>query len=174
MYSDSEHTADKGLYYETEGTIYTSVILSPKQYEAVMKEEKEERICLDELTNETAAVRRTDNTDEGDCMLFYGSDTESPYYYFLSYEPYSGNYTLWDNSDDTLNKNIYEGTIYVLKGAEHEWYHYFSISDKEYLENDERIMWFDEVSPHGVMGYGGGQPVFDEKGYIKAIYYYGD
>lgn len=174
LYSDFEHTADKGLYYEAEGTIYTPVILSPKQYEAVMKEGKEERICVNELTNETAAVRRTDNVDYGDCMLFYGADTESPHYYYLSYEPYSGNYTLWDNSDDTLYKDIYEGAVYVLKGAEHEWYHYFSISDKEYLESDERVMSLDEVSPHGVTGYGGGQPVFDEKGYIKAIYYYGD
>lgn len=70
LYSDIQHRADKGIYYEAEGTIYTPVILSPKQYEAVMKEGKEERICVNELTKETAAVRRTDNSDYGDCMLF--------------------------------------------------------------------------------------------------------
>ena len=182
LYSDIQHRADKGIYYEAEGTIYTPVILSPKQYEAVMKEGKEERICVNELTKETAAVRRTDNSDYGDCMLFYDSGTESgktsgedtPHYYFLSYEPYSGNYTLWANSDDTLFKNIYKGTVYVLKGAEHEWYQYFSIPDKEYLESGERVMRFDDITNQGAAGYGGGQPVFDEKGYLKAIYYYGD
>ena len=76
LYSDIQHRADKGIYYEAEGTIYTPVILSPKQYEAVMKEGKEERICVNELTKETAAVRRTDNSDYGDCMLFYDSGTE--------------------------------------------------------------------------------------------------
>lgn len=70
LYSDIQHRADKGIYYEAEGTIYTPVILSPKQYEAVMKEGKEERICVNELTKETAAVRRTDNSAYGDCMLF--------------------------------------------------------------------------------------------------------
>lgn len=182
LYSDIQHRADKGIYYEAEGTIYTPVILSPKQYEAVMKEGKEERICVNELTKETAAVRRTDNSDYGDCMLFYDSGTESgktsgedtPHYYFLSYEPYSGNYTLWANSADTLFKNIYKGTVYVLKGAEHEWYQYFSIPDKEYLESGERVMRFDDITNQGAAGYGGGQPVFDEKGYLKAIYYYGD
>ena len=91
-----------------------------------------------------------------------------------SYEPYSGYYTLWANSADTLFKNIYKGTVYVLKGAEHEWYQYFSIPDKEYLESGERVMRFDDITNQGAAGYGGGQPVFDEKGYLKAIYYYGD
>ena len=146
-------TADKGIYYEAEGTIYTPVILSPRQYEAVMKEGKEERICVNELTKETAAVRRTDNSDYGDCMLFYDSGTESgktsgedtPPLLFSVLRAYSGNYTLWANSDDTLFKNIYKGTVYVLKGAEHEWYQYFSIPDKAYLESGERVMRFDDI-----------------------------
>lgn len=182
LYSDFEHTADKGIYYEAEGTIYVPVILSPKQYEAVMKEGKEERVCVNELTKETAAVRRTDNSDYGDCMLFYDSGTEpdkaagedTPHYYFLSYEPYSGNYTMWANSDDTLYKDIYKGKVYVLKGAEMEWNQYFNIPDKEYWESGERVMGFDDTSSQGAAGYGGGQPVFDEKGYLKALYYYGD
>lgn len=182
LHSDFKLTADKGIYYEAEGTFYVPVILSPKQYEAVMKEGKEERVCVNELTKETAAVRRTDHSDYGDCMLFYDSDTETgktsgesmPHYYFLSYEPNSGNYTMWENSDDTLYKDIYEGKVYVLKGAEMEWYHYFSVSDKEYWENGERVMRFDDTSSQGAAGYSGNQAVFDEKGYLKALYFYGD
>lgn len=58
LYSDIQHRADKGIYYEAEGTIYTPVILSPKQYEAVMKEGKEERICVNEADERDGCCKK--------------------------------------------------------------------------------------------------------------------
>ena len=70
-------TADKGIYYEAEGTIYTPVILSPKQYEAVMKEGKEERICVNELTKRDGCCKKDRQFRLWRLHAFYDSGTES-------------------------------------------------------------------------------------------------
>ena len=58
LYSDIQHRADKGIYYEAEGTIYTPVILSPKQYEAVMKEEKRKDLCVNEADERDGCCKK--------------------------------------------------------------------------------------------------------------------
>ena len=49
-------------------------------------------------------------------------------YVMAAYEPGSGIYRLWSDSDDTRFKRIYEGPIYVLKGACEEYFYYFEYS----------------------------------------------
>lgn len=175
LYSDSEHTTDKGIFYEAEGTISVPVIITPLQYETVMKSFGEAEICVNELTGETAMMKISDDAGFGDCMLFYDSNDTGDYYY-LSYEPYSGVYTLWANSADTFFKPVYEGKISVLKGAEEEWYQYFSlpVNERSSESGAWRKMTFDVNDPYGPLPYDGNVPAFDAKGYLKALYFYGD
>lgn len=172
--SDAEHTVDRGVYYEAEGNIGFPVIVTKEQHDAVVKDGKETEVCVNELTKEMAVMRLPETPDYGDCSLVY--DSGDIFSYCFSYEPYSGCYTLWANSDDTLFKMVYEGKIFVLKGAEEEWYYNF------YVPNDEhptgvgawRKMTFDEPEVNEPMPYSGNWPAFDEKGYVKALVYRGD
>lgn len=170
--NDFENTKDKGLYYEAPGTISLPLMLTPQEYETVMKEFEEVEICVNELTGETAVVSASDG-EYGDVALQYQSEDWTDYCY-LDYEPYSGCYRLWGDSDDTRFKKVYEGSIYVLKGAEEEWgYHFFSSKEERPpakivdFQKPETLFEYEEV-------YGGNRPVFDEKGYVKALYYFGD
>lgn len=124
------------------------------------------------MTGETAVVSASDG-EYGDVALQYQSEDWTDYCY-LDYEPYSGCYRLWGDSDDTRFKKVYEGSIYVLKGAEEEWgYHFFSSKEERPpakivdFQKPETLFEYEEV-------YGGNRPVFDEKGYVKALYYFGD
>lgn len=177
--SDAEHSSDKGIYYEAQGTISLPVTITPEQYEEVMEKGGTAQIEINGLTGETAVLSITDNPDYGDCLLFFEDDPYFDGHFYISYEPYSGLYTLWQNSADTLFKPVYQGPVYVLKGAEEEWYGYFPL---EHNRDDPdaqsagawRVMTFDEASPYGPSPYMGNVPVFNEKGYLKALYYYGD
>ena len=48
--NDFENTKDKGLYYEAPGTIFLPLMLTPQEYETVMKEFEEVEICVNEST----------------------------------------------------------------------------------------------------------------------------
>ena len=170
--NDFENTKDRGLYYEAPGTISIPLMLTPQEYETVMKEFKEIELCVNELTGETAVVSVSDG-EYGDVKLQYQSEDWTDYC-FLAYEPYSGCYRLWGDSDDTRFKKVYEGTVCILKGAEEEWGHHFFSSKEERppekivdFYKSENLFEYEEV-------YGGNRPVFDEKGYVKALYYFGD
>lgn len=177
--SDAEHSSDKGIYYEAQGTISLPVTITPEQYEEVMENGGTAQIEINGLTGETAVLSITDNTDYGDCLLFFEDDPYFDGHFSISYEPYSGLYTLWQNSADTLFKPVYQGPIYVLKGAEEEWYGYFSLEHDRSDPRSQnagswRVMTFDDTSPYGPSPYSGNVPVFNEKGYVTALYYYGD
>ncbi|MDO5416700.1 MAG: DUF4454 domain-containing protein, partial [Lachnospiraceae bacterium] len=165
---------DQGIFYESEGTISLPVEVLPEQYEAVMKEFGEAEICVNERTGETAVMKISENTDHGDCTLVYDSGLELGYY--LSYDPYPGTYSLWANSADTLFKPVYEGSIYVLKGAEKGWSGYFQLPPEErFLEDGGwRKMDFTGEDSGESETYSGNVPAFDEKGYLRGLYYYGD
>lgn len=44
-----------------------------------------------------------------------------------TYNPDSGLYSFWANSADTRFKRVYQGVVYVLKGACEEYYGYFDM-----------------------------------------------
>lgn len=100
--------------------------------------------------------------------------SDEPDYYFITYEPYSGNYHLWQNSADTLFQPVYEGDIFILKGAQEEYVNYFPISISSHPEGPYALR---NISPEREFfgdDYGGNYPVFDSRGYLKALYYAGD
>ena len=123
-----EDFEDRGLYYAVHGSISLPVSVSPEEYETVMKEQETAEIVVNELTGETAVMEAVDSTDYqyGDCRLYFDGE-EEPDHFFISYEPYSGTYELWHNSADTLFKPVYEGNIYVFKGAQEEYINYFPL-----------------------------------------------
>ena len=62
-----------------------------------------------------------------------------------------------------------------MKGAEEEYAGNFSISLEEHREGSGwRRMDFDEENAVVTSAYSGNAPVFDEQGYLRALYYYGD
>ena len=171
----SEDFIDYGLYYVVQGSISLPVSVSPQEYETVMKEGGEADIVINELTGETALMQATDSTDYsyGNCRLYYEGETE-PDYFFISYEPYSGTYELWHNSADTLFKPVYEGNIYVLKGAEEEYINYFPLIPSDDHKGSPGVL--RDISPEEGQDtpFGGNLSAFDSNGYLRGLYFAGD
>ena len=123
---------------------------------------------------------RSDNPKYGDCMLTALEEGEAgngePDYYFLSYELDKGSYSLWHNSADTLFCPVYEGPVCVLKGAEEEYGNYFTmeVNRSAQVPGVFRRIRYEAEDAGNTSDYFGNKPVFDEKGYLKALYYFGD
>lgn len=168
LFSSPGLTKDMGIYYEAQGRISLPVTVTPADYETVMKESGEAEICINDQTGQTALMKYSDNYKKGDCMLLYEQEGEMvTSYFFLSYSADANLYTLWRDSADTFFKPAYEGTIFVLKGAAEEFLYGAIFSE----EDAGREMAFDDPD---IFSYMGNSPVFDEKGYLKALYYIGD
>ena len=78
------------------------------------------------------------------------------------------------NSADTLFQPVYEGDIFILKGAQEEYVNYFPIFISSHPEGPYALR---NISPEREFfgdDYGGNYPVFDSRGYLKALYYAGD
>ena len=101
-------------------------------------------------------------------------DEASGTYVNFSYEPYSQTFSMWTDSVDTVFKTVYEGNVFVLKGACEEYYNYFNLSERPQGAGAFRVMEFNENDPYGPSPYMGNQLVTDAKGYIKALYFMGD
>ena len=190
--ADPSDWEDHGMYYTAKGRIGLPVKVTAEQYVSAMKESETVELLVDVLTGETALMTATDDVDRGSCILYFEGSSDK-YYFHLSYEPFSNSYILWKNSADALFCPVYQGDIYILKGAEEEYYRYFTLHDhgdkKEapgsfrYIDAD-----IDDKAEGGgtseaaeedeqeqiISDYIGNKPVFDEKGYLKALYYYGD
>lgn len=177
IYSDFEHAADRGIYYEAEGTIYVPITVTREQLKTVDAGDSVE-LVTDELTGKTSVLKKSQNPDYGMYVLTDKNDSgkESGDYVMASYEADIGTYRLWGDSDDTRFKRVYEGSIYVLKGACEEYFGYFDlpVKDREEMAGSYRVMDFNEVTPYGPSPYEGNEPVTDPKGYIKALYFHGD
>lgn len=178
--ADAAKAVNRGIYYEAPGEIYLPVTLSAEEYERVMEQGGKAVVTLNALTGEQAEAVRCDNPDHGDCELTALGDVGDEEWklgdYHLSYEPVTGRYTLWRNSADTLFCQVYEGPICVLKGAEEEYGNYFSmdIDRSVRVPGMFRTIRYETEDVGNTSDYSGNKPVFDEKGYLKALYYFGD
>ena len=173
--SRPEDFEDCGLYYAVHGSISLPVSISPEEYEIVMKEQGTAEIVVNELTGETAVMEAVDSTDYqyGDCRLYLDGE-EEPNHFFISYEPYSGTYELWHNSADTLFKPVYEGYIYVFKGAQEEYVNYFPLIPTDDSKGSPGAV--RDIAPeegHDTP-FSGNLPAFDCNGYLRGLYYAGD
>ena len=127
-------------------------------------------VTVDELTGETATLSKAKDSDYGYTYKAKDYENEAS----LSYSWELGCYYLWSDSDDTIFKRVYEGSIYVLKNAPIEYFGYFEMPEAEIPEYaaDYGIMEFGGEDPDDY--YWGNQPVWDAKGYLKALYFFGD
>lgn len=170
--SDSEHTEDKGIYYRAQGTISVPITLTQEQYRRLLDGE-ELVVSTDELTGEQKTLKKAKEQDYGEFV--FGDEAEGDYV-MSSYHSGTGLYSLWADSADTRFKRVYHGDVYVLKGACEEYYGYFNMKREELKESagNYRVMDFDEQGPYGPQEYSGNILVRDAKGYVKALYFWGD
>lgn len=170
--SDIAGVTDKGIYSVAKGSISVPVTMSPDQYKQLEAGGTVELI-VDELTGETAVLTKSQNP-EGGTYCFgdesFGDYTEA------SYDRLSGCWFLWANSADTRFKRVYEGDIFVLKGACEEFYHNFDMPDDKRIKGpgNYRVMDFNETDIWDQAPYSGNILVADSKGYVKALYFWGD
>lgn len=169
---DREHAEDKGIYYRAEGTISVPITLTQKQYRALLDGE-ELAVTTDELTGEQKTLKKSEEQEYG--QFVFGDELEGDYV-MSSYDSGTGLYSLWADSADTRFKRVYQGDIYVLKGACEEYYGYFNMKREELKESagNYRVMDFEDQSPYGPQEYSGNVLVRDSKGYVKALYFWGD
>ena len=170
--SDKEHAVDKGLYYAAEGTIAVPITLTAEQYKALDGGAELERET-DELTGEKKTLKQAATPEYGEYV--FGDEAEGDYV-MSTYNPDSGLYSFWANSADTRFKRVYQGVVYVLKGACEEYYGYFDMPRESIVESpgNYRVMDFNEEGPYGPQPYYGNILERDSKGYVKAIYFQGD
>ncbi|MBQ4534798.1 MAG: DUF4454 domain-containing protein, partial [Ruminococcus sp.] len=180
IHLDSTQAEDMGIYYKASGRIAVPVTITEEEYRS-LDNGTVLQLCINELTGETIKIKRSDETDSGN------NNEQAPYLLVpedgyshdvnFTYQPETNTYTLWIFSDDTVFCTVYEGDIYVLKGAAEEYFYHFEHYENPLTERSGvyQIMTFDE-EPSGfdMDYYYGNQPVFDEKGYLKALYFYGD
>lgn len=170
--ADSYQSVDEGIFYRAKGTISVPIMITSIQYEA-LENGQEVEVIMDASAEETALLKKQPDS-------LYTLTPASPGveafwdYVMLSYEPYSGTFTISVNSADTLFMEVYEGDIYVLKGATEEYYRYFDMAgDRKEADGSYRVIDFDEEDADAPP-YHGNMPVFDGKGYLKALNYWGD
>lgn len=175
LYSDFKHTADHGIFYEAKGTIAVPIRITRAEYQA-LENGKTLELVSDELNGKTSFLKKAGDTQYGDYVLMDQENQAEGMasYVFLSYEPYSQTFSMWENSADTIFKKVYEGNIFVLKGACEEWYNYFNLQKRPDSAGAFRVMEFDEVTPNELSPYHGNVLVTDRKGYVKALYFVGD
>ena len=117
MWADISQAEDRGAYWSMPGWLSLPVTITRSQWEAVASGRTVE-VCTDELTGETQLLKRLNGTE---CILYEKGKEPDPAAYpsdiGTGYNYDTGLYELWMASDDTIMKRVYEGDIYILKGA---------------------------------------------------------
>ncbi len=169
--SNPAEADDRGIYIAAKGSISVQISLSAEEYGRLEAGDSIE-ITVDELTGETAILKKSRNPQYGTYCL---GDESLGNYVEASYNRLSGNWYLWGDSADTRFKRVYEGDVYVLKGATEEFYQYFDLPPGQRTgPGNYRVMDFRETGAGEQMPYSGNILSADANGYIKALYYWGD
>ena len=106
-----------------------------------------------------------------DSYWFYEKGTEPDQYSDVAnaeLDEETGLYTLWHMSDDTIMKTVYEGEIYILKGAMRG-----ALVSLELAMEDQREVVPTEVGAWESMVWGN-HLYYNGQGYFTGIYYLGD
>lgn len=172
MPSDEAEMIDQGIFYVVKGQISVPITISPEQYRKI-EMGVPVKLIMDELTGETAILKKSSNPQYGAYCL---GDETTGNYVEAAYDQMNGNWYLWEDSQDTRFKLVYEGDLYVLKGATEEYYYYFDLMEDSRMEypGSYRVMDFHESDGWHQIPYFGNILVADSKGYIKALYFRGD
>ncbi len=160
--ADLGQAEDCGAYYRVPGRLSLPVTLTREQWEHVRAGGTEE-ICVDELTGETMLLE----CDSRGCWQLYpegeqpadGIDSDIG----CRYNWATGLYQLWQASDDTVMKPVYEGDLYLLKGA--VWGGMVNLAAASELQ--------EEITPQSGTVYGNCL-YHNGRGYFTAVYALGD
>lgn len=158
---DMEQAEDCGAYYQVPGTLFLPVSFTRDQWEEVNQGCKAE-LCMNELTGETWILEY--DRDQGYC--FYKKGTEPDNFQAdiqSSYNYDTGLYELQQLSDDTIMKTVYEGSVYILKGAVCGGM--VNITAASELQK--------EITPD-MQSVSGNRLYHNGRGYFTGIYYLGD
>lgn len=154
---------EDGEFLRAQGVISVPVTVTRSQWEALKAGEPVE-VTVNELTGQKKILELSD----GQTVLYEeGSDrgARTPYI-GLSYNYETGLYELWQDSDDTISKPVYEGEILVVRGA---------VFGGEVSLGRASAVQQEMTADGGFSGvYGGNYVVHDGKGHILALYYLGD
>lgn len=169
---DAADITDAGIYYIAKGDISLPISISQEDYKRLDAGESVE-LTVDGLTGEKAALKKSQNPQYGTYCL---GDESLGNYVEASYDRLAGNWYLWGDSADTRFKRVYEGDIYILKGATEEYFQYFDLPADQRIESpgNYRVMDFSEADRRDQIPYSGNILVADPGGYVKALYFWGD
>lgn len=160
--AEMDRAQDCGAYFRVPGRLSLPVTLTRSQWEHVRAGGTEE-ICVNELTGETMLLE----CDSRGCWQLYpegerpadGSDSDIG----CRYNWATGLYQLWQASDDTIMKPVYEGDLYLLKGA--VWGGMVNLTTASELQ--------EEITPQSGTVYGNCL-YHNGRGYFTAVYALGD
>lgn len=156
---------EDGEFLRAQGVISVPVTVTRSQWEAVKTGEPVE-VTVNGLTGQKKILELSG----GQTVLYEEGGDKDAYtpYIGLSYNYGTGLYELWQDSDDTILKPVYEGEILVVRGA--VWGAELSLGRASAVQEE---MTADGGSWNpGV--YEGNYVVHDGKGHILALYYLGD
>lgn len=173
LHVDMREAVDKGLYYVVSGEISIPVTITKEQME-LLEQGQEIQIVINEITGESRMICRMSDSEPGARCYWYYKPGSQPDQYALdinaSLDAEHGVYTLWCFSDDTIVKTVYEGDIYILKGAVHGAHVSLLLASMDQRElkipDSDNDVWNMEVF--------GNYLCHDGRGYITAVYGLGD
>lgn len=159
--ANMEQAVDKGVYYQVRGTLFLPVTFTRGQWEEVKNGGKAE-ICTNELTGEMDILEYDQEKGyriytKGTIPDDFPSDIRS------YYNDFTGLYELYQASDDTIMKPVYEGDLFILKGA--------VCGGMVNLASASELQ--EEITPK-MQEVSGNCLYHNGKGYFTAVYYLGD
>lgn len=163
---------DMGVYTVVQGAILFPLTVTAEQMELVRKGEPVE-LVMNEISGEiwTLSLEESQEQPGGREYMLRKKDSPSEEYYgdiHFNYSYSKDLYEMWHFSDDTIVKTVYEGDIYLLKGAVFGAY----VSESAASAMQKRIFSEDGKTELGELG--GNCLKHNGKGYFTAIYSLGD
>lgn len=177
--ADLTRAKDMGVYYAVPGSISIPASITQEQF-SIVQNGGEAEVVLNELTGESQMLSLDPYADDGSVygyLMYKQGETPSSHSMETGLEAdlENGTYTLWQTSADTVMKIVYEGDIYLLKGAVTGAY----TSISEASKNQKEIFAAEPAGKGGEDGLAdrsvsGNELSYNEKGYFSAVYYLGD
>ena len=139
LYADLSTARDMGAYYIVQGSISIPASITARQRE-LLDDGSEVLVVLNELTGEYRTLAPDPGAEGQETAYGYLLYEEDGYpdgwgcETGLSLNHGTGNYELWQTSADTVMKTIYEGDIYILKGAVQGAYTSVSMASRDQKE----------------------------------------
>lgn len=176
---DLSDSTDLGAYYVIHGRIMHPVTVSQKELD-IVKSGGTTEVIVNDLTKEAEVFQLNTRPEKSrySRYLLYKADTspdETGGEVSIRPNYQTGLYELWQDSDDTIMKVVYEGDIFVMKGAvtgSHVAITEASRDQKEIIPDDQNVL--REIP--GVLDHNlyGNCLRHNGRGIITAVYYLGD